>query len=276
MKLPVVGLVVDELGQINYLTEGRKLGINLKFTNQALATQDLIKFAQECDFLLIDPRIISTTSVRTAERAGVRIYPSAKTLEQLEKLQQIKTLQTTGEYLSILVARSAHAQVASWPITLITNDLTITPLPGISDQLSQEIQLSVLKLAGEVGLVGGFELLVDAADYKQLIGINWVTPHAKYWSQIGCNTNFYEQNLRAVLDLPLGSTDLLDKFVITGSLKTDPASDDYRPYLHLMARNPKLKFDQSIKQVGITSNDLENALTEIIHAQQYYSGEIEE
>jgi hypothetical protein len=43
-----------------------------------------------------------------------------------------------------------------------------------------------------------------------------------------------------------------------------------------MARNPKLKFDQSIKQVGLTSNDLENALTEIIHAQQYYSGEIEE
>jgi len=273
MKLPVVGLVVDELGQINYLNEGRKLGINLKFINQALATQDLIIFAQECDFLLIDPRIISTTSVRTVERSGVRIYPSSKTLEQLEK---IKTAQTTGEYLSILVARSAHAQVASWPITLITNDLTITPLPGISDELLQEIQLSVLKLAGEVGLVGGFELLVDAADYKQLIGINWVTPHAKYWSQIGCVTNFYEQNLRALLDLPLGSTDLLDKFVTTGSLRTDPASDDYRPYLHLMARNPKLKFDQSIKQVGLTSNDLENALTEIIHAQQYYSGEIEE
>ena len=129
MKLPVVGLVVDELGQINYLNEGRKLGINLKFTNQALPTEDLIKFAQECDFLLIDPRIISTASVRTVERSGVRIYPSSKTLEQLEK---IKTAQTTGDYLSILVARSAHAQVASWPITLITNDLTITPLPGIS------------------------------------------------------------------------------------------------------------------------------------------------
>lgn len=53
MKSPVVGLVVDELGQINYLTEGRKLGINLKFTNQALATEDLIKFAQECDFYLL-------------------------------------------------------------------------------------------------------------------------------------------------------------------------------------------------------------------------------
>jgi hypothetical protein len=41
-----------------------------------------------------------------------------------------------------------------------------------------------------------------------------------------------------------------------------------------MARNPKLKFDQEIKQVGIIGEELETLLTEIIHAQQYYSGKI--
>jgi hypothetical protein len=43
-----------------------------------------------------------------------------------------------------------------------------------------------------------------------------------------------------------------------------------------MARNPKLKFDQSIKQVAISGSELEILLTEVIHAQQYFSGEIEE
>jgi hypothetical protein len=43
-----------------------------------------------------------------------------------------------------------------------------------------------------------------------------------------------------------------------------------------MARNPKLKFDQSTKKVGLIGDDLENLLTEVIHAQQYYSGEIQE
>jgi hypothetical protein len=43
-----------------------------------------------------------------------------------------------------------------------------------------------------------------------------------------------------------------------------------------MARNPKLKFNQSVKKVGIVGDHLESLLTEIIHAQQYYSGEIEE
>ena len=59
-------------------------------------------------------------------------------------------------------------------------------------------------------------------------------------------------------------------------METDQNSDDYRPYLHLMARNPSLKFDQSIKQVGVAGDDLEELLTEVIHAQQYYSGKIVE
>ena len=64
--------------------------------------------------------------------------------------------------------------------------------------------------------------------------------------------------------------------ILTNKLFTDPTSDNYRPYLHLMARNPNLKFDQSINQVAVSGDNLENLLTEVIHAQQYFSGEIEE
>jgi 5-(carboxyamino)imidazole ribonucleotide synthase len=94
-------------------------------------------------------------------------------------------------------------------------------------------------------------------------------------SEINSTTDYFEQYLRAVLDLPLGETTTQRLFAVIGSLMTDPNSDDYRPYLHLMARNPKLKFDQSNKLVGVTGDNLETLLTEIIHAQQYYSGEID-
>jgi 5-(carboxyamino)imidazole ribonucleotide synthase len=69
---------------------------------------------------------------------------------------------------------------------------------------------------------------------------------------------------------------MINQFTVTGSLVTDSKSDNYRPYLHLMARNPNLKFDQSINQVAVSGDNLENLLTEVIHAQQYFSGEIEE
>ena len=42
-----------------------------------------------------------------------------------------------------------------------------------------------------------------------------------------------------------------------------------------MARNPKLKFDQRMKLVGLAGENLEQLLAEVIHAQQYYSGEID-
>jgi hypothetical protein len=43
-----------------------------------------------------------------------------------------------------------------------------------------------------------------------------------------------------------------------------------------MARNPELKFNQVSKEVGITGDNLEDLLTEVIHTQRYYSGEINE
>jgi phosphoribosylaminoimidazole carboxylase (NCAIR synthetase) len=271
MKPPFIGLIAQEWSQSAYQVQATKLGIGIKTSNKEMSGSDLIEFAKECDLLYVDPAIISTSAIKTAEKSGIRIYPSSKTIEELAK---ITSHAFEGDQLSVLVTRSAHAQAASWPITLLTNDLCITPLPGISDETAQAIQISVLELAAEVGLVGGFELIVDAAEYKKLIGINWMTPTANYWNEIGSVTGFYEQNLRAVLDLPLGNTQLLSKYVVTGTLETDQNGDDYRPYLHLMARNPRLKFDQSIKQVGVTGDDLEELLTEIIHAQQYYSGKI--
>jgi hypothetical protein len=273
MKPPFIGLITQKSSQTAYQLQATKLGIGIKTANQEMSGADLVNFAKDCDLLYVDPAIISISAIKTAEKSGIRIYPLSKTFEELTK---ITTHSSEGDQLSVLVARSAHAQVASWPISLLTNELCITPFPGISDEIAQEIQISVLKLAAEVGLVGGFELIVDAAEYKKLIRINWMTPTANYWNQIGSVTNFYEQNLRAVLDLPLGSTKLLSKYVVTGALETDQNSDDYRPYLHLMARNPKLKFDQSIKQVGATGEDLEDLLTEVIHAQKYYSGKIVE
>ena len=250
MKPPHIGIITQAWGQSAYQSEAVKLGVQIRSENVSMSAETLIEFAKDLDFVYVDPKIILLPAIKSAEKSGVKVYPTSKTLE---KLDQISMHSTQGEHLSILVARSA---------------------PGITDEISQEIQVSALKLADEVGLVGGFEIYVDAVDYKKLVGVNYLIPNAKYWSQIGCATNFYEQSLRAVLDLPLGSIGLLSNYVVTGDLETDPESDNYRPYLHLMARNPKLKFDQSIKQVGIIGEELETLLTEVIHAQQYYSGKI--
>lgn len=273
MGFPTVGIVAFSNVWNYFEHEAVNLGIKVKFNSERISTDELIQFADGCDLLCVDPNLIPLSTIKTVEKSGVKIYPSSKTLELLS---QIEIFEQRDESISILVARSAHTQVSSWTATLRTNNLSITPAPGIADEQMQEIQLAALKLADEIGLIGGIELVVDANEYKNLYGINWLSPSASYWSQIGSTTNYFEQVLRAVLDLPLGSTDLNSKFVLTGRLTTNPKSDDYRPYLHLMARTPALKFNQVSKEIAICGDDLENLLTEIIHAQQYYSGDIDE
>ena len=157
-----------------------------------------------------------------------------------------------------------------------TELVLITPAPAISNEQAIEIQLSTINLANEIQLIGGLELIVDADDFKKLIGINWINPLSSHSFSIGSVTGYFEQYLRAVLDLPLGNSTNLNSFIVTGNLFTDINSDDYRPYLHLMARNPNLKFDQLRNKVGLLGDNLENMLTEVIHAQQYYCGEIDE
>jgi len=231
MTFPIIGIIADEIVRTSFTQNADQLGIGINFIQKETSTEKIIELSKNCDFLCVDPTCVPTSSLRSIE--------------------------------SILVTRSPHAQISTWPITLITDNLSITPAPAISEEQASEIQLAAIKLVSEIRLIGGVELIVDANDFRKLISINWTNPSSGYAFDLGSTTNYFEQYLRSVLDLPLGDTHNLNSFIVSGNLNTDPKSDDYRPYLHLMARNPKLKFNQSIKKVGIIGNNLDYLLTEI-------------
>jgi phosphoribosylaminoimidazole carboxylase (NCAIR synthetase) len=273
MAFPVIGVIAPEIAVSHLLQAGSRLGIEVLASSEKLSADDLIKFGEKCQLICVEPSMISLGAIKVAEQSGIQIYPSSKVLEAISTIE----LSTqSAEQFVIVAARSAHAQHAIWPISLLSKDLLISPAPGVGEEQAVTIAVSALNLLAELALIGGIEIVVDANDYQKLQAINWLQPRSAFATEINCVTNYYEQYLRAVLDLPLGDTNATDTYVITGSIKTDPNSDDYRPYLHLMARNPKLKFDQRLKLVGLAGNDLETILTEIIHAQQYYSGEIQD
>jgi phosphoribosylaminoimidazole carboxylase (NCAIR synthetase) len=273
MAFPVIGVIAPEIAVSHLLQAGSRLGIEVLASSEKLSADDLIKFGEKCQLICVEPSMISLGAIKVAEQSGIQIYPSSKVLEAISTIE----LSTqSAEQFVIVAARSAHAQHAIWPISLLSKDLLISPAPGVGEEQAVTIAVSALNLLAELALIGGIEIVVDANDYQKLQAINWLQPRSAFATEINCVTNYYEQYLRAVLDLPLGDTNATDTYVITGSIKTDPNSDDYRPYLHLMARNPKLKFDQRLKLIGLAGNDLETILTEIIHAQQYYSGEIQD
>ena len=272
MGFPVVGVIAPEIA-VSHLTESAaRLGVGIKASNESFNSEELIGFAKGCNLICIEPKLISIGAIKVAEQAGIQFYPSSKLLTAIST---IELHPQTPENLAIAATRSPHSQAAIWPIALVSKDLIISPAPGVSQEQSATIAISTMNLLNELGVSGGIELIVDAENYQNLIEINWLQPRSAFVTEINSVTNYFEQYLRAVLDLPLGETNSLQKYSAAGKLKTDPSRDDYRPYLHLMARNPKLKFDQRLKIVGLSGENLEDLLIEVIHAQQYYSGEID-
>ncbi len=193
--------------------------------------------------------------------------------------------------IAVMVARSAHGQATTWaPTQTVQSDgictLTISPAPVISQIVAEKAQHLALSIANDISLIGvmAVELFVkgDALFINELA----MRPHnSGHWTIDGSRTSQFEQHLRAILDLPLGDPAMTAGFAVMANILGGEKSDMYRPYLHLMARNPQLKFHQYKKEVrkgrkighvtAVGENLLE--LTEIAeHARDYMSGEIDE
>lgn len=193
--------------------------------------------------------------------------------------------------IAVMVARSPHGQATSWaPVETVQEDgictLTVTPAQKISSEVAEKAQQMALEIAQEVGVVGvmAVEMFVKGDD----IYINELAmrPHnSGHWSIEGSVTSQFEQHLRAILDLPLGSPAMSHPFAVMGNVLGGDKTDMYRPYLHLMARTPSLHFHQYKKEVRkgrkighVTAcgDDLLHLTQEVQHARDYMSGVIDE
>ena len=203
----------------------------------------------------------------------------------------IEELISFDSEIAVMVARSPHGQATSWsPTETVQEDgictLTISPAPCITPELAERAQKLALDIAQEVGVVGVMAVEMFVKGEKIFINELAMRPHnSGHWTIDGARTSQFEQHLRAVLDLPLGDPSMPDNFAVTGNIVGKSKTDMYRPYLHLMARNPSLKFHMygkrvnpglKIGHVNIVGKDFAELQIEIEHALDYMSGEIDE
>jgi len=193
--------------------------------------------------------------------------------------------------IAVMVARSPHGQATSWtPTETVQKDgictHTISPAQNISAELAEKAQKLALEIAQKVGVIG--VMAVEMFVKGNLLFINELAmrPHnSGHWTIDGAVTSQFEQHLRAILDLPLGDPSMTSDFAVMGNILGGEKTDMYRPYLHLMARNPDLKFHQYKKEVRAgrkighvtaVGSDLLQLTTDVQHARDYMSGAIDE
>ena len=193
--------------------------------------------------------------------------------------------------IAVMVARSPHGQATTWaPTQTIQRDgicvMTITPAPEISNDLSEKAQKLALDIANEIGVIGVMAVEIFVKGEELFINELAMRPHnSGHWTIEGSITSQFEQHLRAVLDLPLGNPQMTAPVAVMGNILGGDKEDMYRPYLHLMARTPELKFHhykkdirpgRKIGHVNLLGDNLVELTQEVQHALDYMSGEIDE
>ncbi|TDD80229.1 5-(carboxyamino)imidazole ribonucleotide synthase [Actinomadura rubrisoli] len=155
--------------------------------------------------------------------------------------------------LAAVVARSAYGQGAAYPVVETVQQggicvEVIAPAPGLSRDLAAEAQRLALAVADELGVVGllAVELFETppSGDGPGGLLVNELAmrPHnSGHWTIEGARTSQFEQHLRAVLDLPLGSTEPTAPYTVMANVLGGDDPDVYRRYIHVMAHDPGVK-----------------------------------
>ena len=157
--------------------------------------------------------------------------------------------------LSAQVARSPHGQAVAYPVvqSLQVEGIcreVIAPAPGLSGDASAHAQRVALDVAQVLGVEG--MLAVELFDTGSGVLVNELAmrPHnTGHWSIEGADTSQFENHLRAVLDLPLGSPTPRARYAVMVNILGGSKPDLHGAYLHVMARDPGLKVHLYGKEV---------------------------
>ena len=279
---PTVGIIAGGPMAAMYVSAASSLGIDLLY----LDPQDS---AAKCDVVTFVGTSNSLTTAKRLEAAGVTVRPTFSAIS-LSKDRFNSEIEQDA-HVSVMVARSPHGQATTWAPTEILKSggkwrMSITPAPHLSDVLQEKTQQLALDYSAAVGAVGVIAVEISINTEEAIVVNAQMHPHSSgNWTVDGSVTNQYEQHLRAILDLPLGDPSMLAKYVVTGNFYCGDKPNMYRPYLHLMARTPALKFHQYknssvpgelMGHITLAGNDLSELVEEIEHALEYMQGQIDE
>ena len=194
--------------------------------------------------------------------------------------------------LSAIVARSPYGQAVAYPVVeSVQRDgicvEVVAPAPGLPDDLAVEAQRIALTIAAELGVVGVLAVeLFETVDGRILVNELAMRPHnTGHWTIDGAATSQFENHLRAVLDLPLGSPAARAPYAVMVNVLGGYAPDVYSAYRHCMARDPALKIHwygkelrpgRKVGHVTVCGDDVDDLRDRARHAAAHLRGDTDE
>ncbi len=189
--------------------------------------------------------------------------------------------------LAMQIARRPSGEMRTYPLveTVQVDGMLrelIAPAPN-ADDLQDEARRIAETIAADCGVVGLLAVEFFQADGKLLINEIATRPHnSGHFSIEGAVTSQFEQHLRAVLDLPLGSTALSRPWAVTenivGAVAGDLRSTQVEQALaldgvHLHLYGKEARPGRKIGHLTVLGDDLESTQTLARRAAAIMNGE---
>ena len=177
------------------------------------------------------------------------------------------------------VARRPSGEVRAYPLVATTQRdgvcaEVIAPAPRAGDRLERAAAEIGVAVAEGLGVTGMLAVeLFETSDDRILINELAMRPHnSGHWTQDGAVTSQFEQHLRAVLDLPLGSTDAVAPWAVMINILGGPAEGGLTErFAPAMAAHPSAKIHtygkdprpgRKVGHVNVVGDDLDDVVYE--------------
>jgi len=194
--------------------------------------------------------------------------------------------------LSALVARSPSGQAAAYPVVTSTQldgicHEVVAPAPDLAPALAGQAQEIALRVAGALDVTGILAVeLFETTDGRILVNELAMRPHnTGHWTQDGAVTSQFENHLRAVMDLPLGSPAPRSRWTVMVNILGGPTDSGhlYDGLPHALARDPHLRVHfygkdlrpgRKVGHVNAYGDDLDDCLERARHAAAWFRGDL--
>ncbi|MFW0179552.1 5-(carboxyamino)imidazole ribonucleotide synthase [Rothia sp. P7208] len=260
----------------------RHLGLANPPWAEVRTLEELVSFGEkhQWDIVLKTPR-------GGYDGKGVMVISSPEQARSEEVLQWFSQLESNTAFssllveekvpftreLSALVARNDSGEIRLWDISESRQvnsvcDEVIAPAPALSEHLAQKIRDTAQTLARELNVTGVMAVeLFEVPDSSEGFYINELAmrPHnTGHWTQNGSKTSQFEQHLRAVLNLPLGDTQLTESNALMKNILGGTYENIGELYPQALALEPQAKihlygkdvrFGRKIGHVNITGTE---------------------
>jgi 5-(carboxyamino)imidazole ribonucleotide synthase len=192
--------------------------------------------------------------------------------------------------LSALVARAPSGQQAAYPVVeSVQRDgicvEVVAPAPALDAGLAASAQQVAMRVAAALDVTGILAVeMFETTSGEVLVNELAMRPHnTGHWSIEGAVTGQFENHLRGVLDLPLGSPYARAPWTVMVNILGGSAPTLFDGYPHVLARDPGLKvhlYGKTVKpgrkvgHVTAYGSDLEEVRERARHAAAWFEGSL--